>query len=131
MPRQFERFAPGTRERIVALVARFVPATEAYDPDHMGGDIINGSTGALPLVPRPRPTPFDPYATGVPGVHLCSAATPARCRDARDVRPRGGPCRTAGGIPAPRTPYAPRTAATTAGRERGTAAAPGAEGGDR
>ncbi|MGW7364742.1 phytoene desaturase family protein [Streptomyces sp. NPDC054841] len=74
--RQFERFAPGTRERIVQIAVRSVAATETYNPNHIGGDIITGSTGMFQLALRPRPAPFDPYATGVPGVYLCSAATP-------------------------------------------------------
>ncbi|MFJ2475024.1 hypothetical protein ACIOWI_18790 [Streptomyces sp. NPDC087659] len=73
--RQLERFALGTRERIVALSARSVPATEAYNPDHGGGDIITGSTGALPLSCVPGP-PRSALRHGVPGVYRCSAATP-------------------------------------------------------
>ncbi|MFD7445185.1 phytoene desaturase family protein [Streptomyces sp. NPDC059909] len=74
--RQFERFAPGVRERIVATAVRSVTATEAYNPNHVGGDIITGSTGPLQLALRPRRATLDPYRTGIPGVYLCSAATP-------------------------------------------------------
>ncbi|MFE7773568.1 phytoene desaturase family protein [Streptomyces sp. NPDC057445] len=73
--RQFDRFAPGVRERIVATAVRSVTATEAYNPNHVGGDIITGATDPLQLVLRPRAT-LDPYSTGIPGVYLCSAATP-------------------------------------------------------
>ncbi|MGW2559306.1 phytoene desaturase family protein [Streptomyces sp. NPDC001514] len=74
--RQFERFAPGVRERIVATAVRSVSATEAYNPNHVGGDIITGATGPLQLALRPRRATLDPYSTGIPGVYLCSAATP-------------------------------------------------------
>ena len=50
---QFERFAPGVR----------------------GGDISTGANDPWQLLVRPR-LGLDPYATGIPGVFLCSAATP-------------------------------------------------------
>jgi phytoene dehydrogenase-like protein len=72
---QFERFAPGTRERIVARSAR--PATEfpAYNANYAGGDIITGANSPWQVLIRPR-LAIDPYSTGVPGVFICSAATP-------------------------------------------------------
>jgi phytoene dehydrogenase-like protein len=72
---QIERFAPGFRERIVARHVSSPAALEARNANYVGGDIATGSTDALQLVLRPRPA-LDPYATGVPGVFLCSAATP-------------------------------------------------------
>ncbi|GAA1117470.1 NAD(P)/FAD-dependent oxidoreductase [Streptomyces javensis] len=75
MLRQFERFAPGTRERIVSLTAMSTAELELYNANYVGGDIISGANTPLQLVTRPRLVP-DPYRTGVPGVFLCSAATP-------------------------------------------------------
>jgi phytoene dehydrogenase-like protein len=72
---QIERFAPGFRERILARHVRDPAAMEAYDANFVGGDIATGANDALQIVFRPRPA-FDPYATGIPGVFLCSAATP-------------------------------------------------------
>ena len=41
----------------------------------MDGDIVTGANAPRQLVFRPR-VAIDPYSTGVPGVYLCSAATP-------------------------------------------------------
>jgi phytoene dehydrogenase-like protein len=46
-----------------------------YNPNYVGGDIVTGANDARQLLLRPRPA-LDPYGTGVPGVYLCSAATP-------------------------------------------------------
>ncbi|RCW46290.1 phytoene dehydrogenase-like protein [Halopolyspora algeriensis] len=72
---QFERFAPGVRERIVASSVRSTADLERENPNYAGGDIIIGANTALQLAMRPR-VAVDPYRTGVPGVFLCSAATP-------------------------------------------------------
>lgn len=72
---QFERFAPGTRERIVAMAVRSTEGLESDNPNYVGGDVAGGSNDLLQLVTRPRFT-LDPYASGVPGVYLCSASTP-------------------------------------------------------
>jgi phytoene dehydrogenase-like protein len=37
--------------------------------------VVTGANSALQLVFRPR-VALDPYPVGVPGVYLCSAATP-------------------------------------------------------
>jgi phytoene dehydrogenase-like protein len=73
--RQFERFAPGTRERIVGQAVRAPADLEAENPNYVGGDVASGANTALQLVFRPR-LGLDPYATGIPGVYLCSASTP-------------------------------------------------------
>ena len=70
-----ERFAPGVRKRIVASHTTGPVALEAYNPNYVGGDIATGANNLRQLVARPRLSP-NPYATGVPGVYLCSAATP-------------------------------------------------------
>jgi phytoene dehydrogenase-like protein len=72
---QIERFAPGFRDRIMARHVRSVSAMEAYNANYVGGDVVTGSNDALQLVFRPR-VALDPYALGIPGVYLCSAATP-------------------------------------------------------
>ena len=72
---QIERFAPGTRDRVVGRVSRRVDEMAAYNPNYVGGDILTGANTAWQLAFRPRPA-LDPYSTGIPGVFLCSAATP-------------------------------------------------------
>lgn len=72
---QIERFAPGFRDRILARHVRSVADMEAHNRNWVGGDVVTGANDVLQLVFRPRPA-LDPYATGAPGVYLCSAATP-------------------------------------------------------
>jgi phytoene dehydrogenase-like protein len=72
---QIERFAPGLRDRIVATAVR--PTTEfaTYNSNYAGGDIITGANTPRQILFRPR-FAIDPYSTGIPGVYICSAATP-------------------------------------------------------
>jgi len=72
---QIERFAPGLRERIVASAVRSPAEIEAANPNYVGGDIATGANDPLQMASRPR-LALDPYATGVPGLYICSAATP-------------------------------------------------------
>jgi phytoene dehydrogenase-like protein len=72
---QIERFAPGLRERIVATSSRSPAELEAHNPNYVGGDIATGANSPLQMTFRPRLT-GDPYSTGVPGLYICSAATP-------------------------------------------------------
>jgi phytoene dehydrogenase-like protein len=72
---QIERFAPGFRERILARHVRSAVQMEEHNANYVGGDVVTGANDALQLVFRPRPA-LDPYTVGVPGVYLCSAATP-------------------------------------------------------
>jgi phytoene dehydrogenase-like protein len=72
---QLERFAPGVRERIVASSIRTTSEFPAYNANYVGGDIITGANTPLQVLFRPR-FAIDPYATGIPGVFICSAATP-------------------------------------------------------
>jgi phytoene dehydrogenase-like protein len=72
---QVERFAPGLRERIVAQVVRPTTAFPAYNANYIGGDIITGANSPLQIAMRPRVS-LNPYSTGIPGVFICSAATP-------------------------------------------------------
>jgi phytoene dehydrogenase-like protein len=72
---QIERFAPGLRERIIGFRVRRPADLETDNANYVGGDLITGANDPLQILFRPRFS-FDPYATGVPGVFLCSAATP-------------------------------------------------------
>jgi phytoene dehydrogenase-like protein len=72
---QIERFAPGFRARILARATKSVAETEAHNANYVGGDVVTGSNDAVQLVFRPR-VALDPYSTGIPGVYICSAATP-------------------------------------------------------
>lgn len=72
---QLERFAPGTRERIVGMHVTPPAGLEAYNANYVGGDIGAGANDLRQLLLRPR-VALDPYATGIPGMYLCSAATP-------------------------------------------------------
>jgi phytoene dehydrogenase-like protein len=73
--RQIERFAPGFRERIVATSVRSPADLAAYNSNYVGGDIITGANTPVQILFRPR-FALDPYRTGIPGVYICSAATP-------------------------------------------------------
>lgn len=72
---QIERFAPGFREQVVGIAVRSATEMAVYNPNYVGGDIIGGAASLVQTVFRPR-IALDPYATGVPGVYLCSASTP-------------------------------------------------------
>ncbi len=71
----FERFAPGFRDAVVA--ARAVPAARLADhnANYVGGDIGVGANNAWRAIAGPTPR-INPWATPIPGVYLCSAATP-------------------------------------------------------
>jgi phytoene dehydrogenase-like protein len=72
---QLERFAPGLADRVVARHVTTPQEFEAGNPNLVGGDISGGAASVAQLIARPRLSP-DPYATGVPGVYLCSSSTP-------------------------------------------------------
>ena len=72
---QLERFAPGLRERIVGTAVRKPAEFQAMNSNYVGGDIITGANSPIQTVIRPR-LALDPYSTGIPGVYICSAATP-------------------------------------------------------
>jgi phytoene dehydrogenase-like protein len=72
---QVERFAPGFRDLILD---RYVldPATiEEHNANMVGGDINAGAQHFRQLLFRPVPR-WDPYATPVRGLYICSASTP-------------------------------------------------------
>ncbi|MFN8163705.1 MAG: NAD(P)/FAD-dependent oxidoreductase [Solirubrobacterales bacterium] len=72
---QVERFAPGLRERIVGRSSHSPAELAARNANFVGGDIVTGANTPLRTLVRPR-LALDPYATGIPGVFVCSAATP-------------------------------------------------------
>lgn len=72
---QIERFAPGVRERIVGMSVRSTEQITRDNANYVGGDIVTGANTPRQLIFRPR-IGLSPYSTGVPGVWLCSAATP-------------------------------------------------------
>jgi phytoene dehydrogenase-like protein len=72
---QIERFAPGFRDRVLARHVRSSSAMEAHNPNYVGGDVVTGANDPRQMIFRPR-VALDPYTTGIPGVFLCSAATP-------------------------------------------------------
>ena len=72
---QVERFAPGFRDTILARSALGPAALEAHDRNLVGGDVNGGvmDLGQLWFRPARR---LLPWRTPLPGVYLCSAATP-------------------------------------------------------
>jgi phytoene dehydrogenase-like protein len=72
---QIERFAPGFRERIVGEVVRTPAQFEVLNANYVGGDIMTGAKSVRQLALGPRTT-LSPYAIGIPGMYICSAATP-------------------------------------------------------
>lgn len=72
---QLERFAPGTRDRIVASAVATPADLEAHNRNYVGGDITGGMNSPLQLLARPRISP-DPYSLRSDGLYLCSSSTP-------------------------------------------------------
>lgn len=72
---QIERFAPGFGDVVVAR--RVIPAAEMerHNANYIGGDIAAGAVTIWQMLARPVPR-WDPYATPLPGVYLCSQSTP-------------------------------------------------------
>jgi phytoene dehydrogenase-like protein len=70
---QVERFAPGFRDVVLGRAARGPADLEAENRNHVAGDIYGGAMTLGQLVVRPSPIP---YRTALPGVYLCSSATP-------------------------------------------------------
>jgi phytoene dehydrogenase-like protein len=70
-----ESFAPGFRDVVVAT--RSVPAARIADSNanYVGGDIAVGGANAWRALAGPV-AQLNPWATPLPGVYLCSSATP-------------------------------------------------------
>ncbi len=75
MESQIERFAPGFRDRVLARAVRTAAEAEAHNPNLLGGDVNGGAATLRQSVFRPVPR-WNPYATPLEGVYLCSASTP-------------------------------------------------------
>lgn len=73
--RQIERFAPGFRDLIRARHAMTPAAFERDNANYIGGDIAVGRTDLSQLLTRPVAA-RRPWRTPVPGLYLCSSATP-------------------------------------------------------
>jgi phytoene dehydrogenase-like protein len=73
LERQIERFAPGFRERVLAKSVMRPADIERHNANLVGGDIGSGASDIWQLFTRPT---HDWYSTPVPGLYLCSAATP-------------------------------------------------------
>lgn len=73
--RRIEEYAPGFRDLILARTSRNAVEIERYNANYVGGDINGGLADARQLLFRPIPR-LDPYATGAPGMYLCSSSTP-------------------------------------------------------
>jgi phytoene dehydrogenase-like protein len=75
---QIERFAPGFRDRILA-VAKTTPADlEERNPNNVGGDMTGGRISLGQLFTRPNGVAriLDPYATPDPRTFIASSSTP-------------------------------------------------------
>ena len=72
---QMERFAPGFRERVLALNTMDTAQMEAYNPNYVGGDINAGVQDLRQFFTRPV-VRVNPYTTPVPDLYLCSSSTP-------------------------------------------------------
>jgi phytoene dehydrogenase-like protein len=72
---QIERFAPGFRDCVLARHTMNTAELEARNANLVGGDIGQGANSLRQLFFRPA-IRWNPYATPVRGVYLCSASTP-------------------------------------------------------
>ena len=72
---QVERFAPGFRERVLAMKKTSPAELAAYNPNDVGGDISGGRLDLRQLFTRPVAR-LDPYSTPDPRLFLCSSSTP-------------------------------------------------------
>ncbi|WP_345661051.1 NAD(P)/FAD-dependent oxidoreductase [Streptomyces venetus] len=72
---RIERYAPGFGDTVLAHRSVAAAAYEDYNPNYVGGDIGSGAMTLYQTIARPVPR-FDPYRTPLPGVFLCSSATP-------------------------------------------------------
>ena len=72
---QIERFAPGFRDLVLERRAAAPADLERRNANLVGGDINGGAADLRQLFARPVAR-LNPYATPVPGLYLCSSATP-------------------------------------------------------
>ena len=72
---QIERYAPGFREVVLARSVMRPAELERHNRNLVGGDVNGGAMDLPQLLCRPVRR-LVPYRTPVPGLFLCSAATP-------------------------------------------------------
>ncbi|SFR71696.1 Phytoene dehydrogenase-related protein [Agromyces sp. CF514] len=72
---EVERFAPGFRDLVLASASSSAAEMAERNANHVGGDISAGALTLAQLVKRPVVSPT-PWRTPLPGVYLCSSATP-------------------------------------------------------
>jgi len=72
---EVERHAPGFRDLILARSVKGPAAMEAHDANYIGGDINGGIQDLWQALFRPV-VAWDPYATPLEGLFLCSSSTP-------------------------------------------------------
>jgi phytoene dehydrogenase-like protein len=72
---QIERFAPGFRDLILARSVRTAADVERHNPNYVGGDVGGGAGTLWQTLFRPVPR-WNQYRTALPGIYLCSSATP-------------------------------------------------------
>ncbi|MEV0709008.1 phytoene desaturase family protein [Nocardia aurea] len=72
---QVERFAPGFTDLILAKHVITAAEMPEHNANYIGGDISAGAMSLRQFLFRPVPR-WNPYATPVSGVYLCSSATP-------------------------------------------------------
>jgi phytoene dehydrogenase-like protein len=75
MEAQLERFAPGFRDVVLARSVLTAADEEREHPNYIGGDINVGASTLRQTFFRPT-LRWNNYRTPLPGVYLCSAATP-------------------------------------------------------
>lgn len=72
---QLERFAPGFGAKVLDKKIWDPGDLEQWNPNLVGGDIAGGSMTGLQSMLRGGLT-LEPYRMGVPGLYICSSATP-------------------------------------------------------
>ncbi|HTX62391.1 MAG TPA: NAD(P)/FAD-dependent oxidoreductase, partial [Acidimicrobiales bacterium] len=72
---QIERFAPGFTDLVLARSVRTARAMEEQNANYVGGDIACGARDLRQTFTGPVAR-WNPYGLPLPGVYLCSSATP-------------------------------------------------------
>lgn len=72
---QIERFAPGFRDRIVAVKHTSAAELSQYNRNYHGGDFSAGAVNMRQLLARPTLS-SEPWRTPTPGIYLASSSTP-------------------------------------------------------
>ncbi|MEV0295146.1 NAD(P)/FAD-dependent oxidoreductase [Nocardia sp. NPDC050710] len=72
---QIERFAPGFTDLILAKHVYTAAELPEHNANYVGGDISAGAMTLRQFLFRPMPR-WNPYATPIPGVYLCSSTPP-------------------------------------------------------